>query len=232
MKQNSFFQQNQVLILAAVLGILFWYGGSQGWFKSISSTSTTTIQQSAPDSQAPAPLAGCTNACGVGYNQKPAPDCTCFAASTNGANWTVGDIDTNLLIDVANKCIDGDGGPYPHTKGTTTEYTKNNQISQQMTDECSDVHPGWIREYVCVGDELDYQDLQCTGLAGCANGACLPLTCNDVCKWDKIYNAPWGIDSTESYCSTQGVDRYWKPVSSLSQNVDASRGCCCYTLTT
>lgn len=182
---------------------------------------------------------GCTNACASDYNQKPAPDCSCYKDSlistvsdakvvTNNTNSG----DTNFIfIDVSNTCVDHDGGAYPYTLGTTTEYTDNNQISKQSTDECSDVHVGWIREYYCDGDEIDYQDMQCTGAAGCANGVCLHLTCHDVCKWDGIYNAPWGIDSTEAYCMTQGVDRYWKPLSALPQFTDANRGCCCYTLT-
>lgn len=137
----------------------------------------------------------------------------------------------DINIPIQDTCVDSDG-ENAYVLGTTKQW-KSGSLYKTQQDECNG--NGWVREYICIGKEMDYKDIQCTGAAGCGNagiGYCLPLTCNDVCKWNGIFNAPFGIDSTETYCKSQGyADEYWIPVGSLPQNVIANRGCCCFTWT-
>lgn len=160
---------NKIFLAIFLTGLMVLVGCSS---KQNSTAPPPTIVEIAKDSGGYAPQY-CTNTCASNYNQKPYPDCSCYAAPSNP---------NQPAPQPVNSCTDSDGKD-TYTVGTTTHVV--NSVSNIYHDSCVD---NWnVKEYYCDGIVLNSVTAVCN--QGCQDGKCLKIigTCSDTDGGDNIY---------------------------------------------
>lgn len=119
-----------------------------------------------PQAQAVQPIEsqlqlGCTNTCGMGYNQQPHPDCSCLKIESDYISCTDSDGDNANLFGFIN-----------------TEMKDGTKLSTQ--DSCNN---NILQERVCVGNAPQTKTYDCsTSGKICVSGQCAQAyACSDAC---------------------------------------------------